>query len=269
MNSKASIERRFERLRPEQIRILREPFPLAFLPLGAIEWHGPQNPIGLDGLKAHGICLRVAERTGGLVFPPLYYGAPPTTRFTDGDDYHPAFAEAYGVPEENFLPERFAFPRPVEQWEVYTRLLDETLRMIARFGFEAIFALAGHYPMSELNHICQAFEREQGIPVLLTKESLIPGSGDHAGQWETSLMLGIEPDLVDEKAFPPAGQPNPPACGGKPVSEVTRELAESNLSATIEALIAEVSKLMDRRTECQCRVETYRELRLRSSRCRP
>ncbi|MBK8504013.1 MAG: creatininase family protein [Saprospiraceae bacterium] len=39
------------------------------MPLGAIEWHGLHLPIGLDSMTSHGICLRVADRVGGLVMP--------------------------------------------------------------------------------------------------------------------------------------------------------------------------------------------------------
>ena len=66
-------ERCMERLRPDQFRTLREETPLAYLPLGILEWHGPQNPLGLDGVKAHALCRRVADQVGGIVFPTLYY----------------------------------------------------------------------------------------------------------------------------------------------------------------------------------------------------
>src|SRR6185436_9843219 len=63
-----------ERMRPSRIVEARLKFPLAYLPLGAIEWHGVHNPIGLDGLKAHALCVRVAQAGGGVVFPTLWYG---------------------------------------------------------------------------------------------------------------------------------------------------------------------------------------------------
>ena len=76
MVQKEGIERQMERLRPDQFRKLRNQTPLAYLPLGILEWHGPHNPVGLDGVKAHAICRRVAERSGGVVFPTLYYAPP-------------------------------------------------------------------------------------------------------------------------------------------------------------------------------------------------
>jgi len=67
-------EVRYERLRPAQIVAAREACPVAYLPIGTIEWHGRHNPIGVDTLKAHQLAIRCAQVGGGLVFPPLYYG---------------------------------------------------------------------------------------------------------------------------------------------------------------------------------------------------
>ena len=67
----------FERMRPGQIRTCRKIADIAFLPLGALEWHGLQAPVGTDGLKSHDICCRAARRLGGgAVFPPVYHGLP-------------------------------------------------------------------------------------------------------------------------------------------------------------------------------------------------
>ena len=45
-------EVRYWLMRPEQvIRHCRER-PVAWIPLGILEWHGPHNPLGADGLQA-------------------------------------------------------------------------------------------------------------------------------------------------------------------------------------------------------------------------
>ena len=64
----------YERLRPAQIVARRTAYPVAYLPLGTIEWHGEHNPVGLDSLKMHALLVRCAREIGGLVFPPLHYG---------------------------------------------------------------------------------------------------------------------------------------------------------------------------------------------------
>jgi creatinine amidohydrolase len=65
---------RYERLRPAQIVARRQACPVAWVPIGTIEWHGEHNPVGLDTLKIHALLERCALEIGGLVLPPLYYG---------------------------------------------------------------------------------------------------------------------------------------------------------------------------------------------------
>ena len=67
-------DHRLERLLPFQIRERLAANPLVFIPLGTIEWHSEHLPVGLDALTAEGLCLRAADRAGGLVYPALHYG---------------------------------------------------------------------------------------------------------------------------------------------------------------------------------------------------
>ena len=48
-------EVQYERLRPAEIVARREACPVAYLPIGTIEWHGEHNPVGLDTLKIHAL----------------------------------------------------------------------------------------------------------------------------------------------------------------------------------------------------------------------
>src|SRR5436190_21426300 len=63
----APTERRYERLYGDELFARIREKPLAWLPLGILEHHGAHLPWGLDGLKAHAICLQLAERLGGVV----------------------------------------------------------------------------------------------------------------------------------------------------------------------------------------------------------
>ena len=245
----SSMECRIERLRPQQLQELRTKTPLAYLPLGILEWHGPQNPVGLDGVKAHALCLHAAQATGGGVFPTLYYGPPPATNYLDVDYFDPAISEAYGLPEENYSTNKFSFDSRVEQWHLFDRVLDQAMRQIARYGFEAILVLCGHYPLTQQQSLAISFERDFGIPVWMGHEgqNVEPPDGDHAAQWETSVTLAVEPDTVDVAAFPKAGEPNPPGVFGQPVSDVTLELAERNMRRAVDGLVSKAQELLDRR----------------------
>src|SRR5260370_37992881 len=59
---------------PHELSAAGAPCPVAYLPLGSLEFHAAHLPIGLDALSAHGICVRAASRAGGIVLPPLHYG---------------------------------------------------------------------------------------------------------------------------------------------------------------------------------------------------
>jgi hypothetical protein len=67
---------RMELMTPDELEQVLAQAPVAFVPLGTYEHHGWHLPIGLDGIKAHGLCWRVAQRTGGTVptLPTFFYG---------------------------------------------------------------------------------------------------------------------------------------------------------------------------------------------------
>src|SRR5262249_31715737 len=67
-------EARITHLLPHQFRERKNECPVAWIPLGTLEWHGRHLPLGVDGLIVEGLCLRAASEIGGVVFPPLYYG---------------------------------------------------------------------------------------------------------------------------------------------------------------------------------------------------
>ncbi len=65
-------ERRYEHLYGAELFDLIQERPLAWLPLGILEKHGWHLPWGLDGLKAHAVCLRLAKKFGGVVLPAIH-----------------------------------------------------------------------------------------------------------------------------------------------------------------------------------------------------
>ena len=63
-----------EFLSPAELDAAISAAPIAYLPLGTLEFHSAHLPIGVDALNAHGLCVRAAERTGGVVLPVVYQG---------------------------------------------------------------------------------------------------------------------------------------------------------------------------------------------------
>src|SRR5207249_10355229 len=66
-------EVRWERMFPDELEREFGECPLVYFPYGLCEPHGPQNALGLDALKAHGIACRAARAHGGIVAPPDYW----------------------------------------------------------------------------------------------------------------------------------------------------------------------------------------------------
>ena len=52
----------YEELLPEECVQRIQEMPVAYLPLGTLEWHGPHMPLGADGIQSKELFVRVAEK---------------------------------------------------------------------------------------------------------------------------------------------------------------------------------------------------------------
>ncbi len=111
--------KRFEELAGFEAAEVASKYPVAILPLGSLEFHGPHNPLGSDSIIVSGIAERVATRTKGLLMPPI--------TFTQCPAHTAHFAGTVSV-------------RP----EVMTMYFADVLRNILRLGFRRVFILNGH-----------------------------------------------------------------------------------------------------------------------------
>jgi len=168
-------EVRLERMRPEQIDAAKQRNPSIYVPFGSIEWHGYHNPVGLDGLKAHEQLVGLALRSGGVVYPPVYFGA---------GGGHTEWPCTYMVESE-----------PME------RLVYRLLQLFEGDGFRHCVLLSGHYPNRKayLDRAAALYAEAGGtMRVLALIEHEAPGvQGDHAALYETSSMLYLDPQTVD------------------------------------------------------------------------
>ncbi|MFX1327927.1 MAG: creatininase family protein [Promethearchaeota archaeon] len=64
----------YTELNPQEFeeRLLKA--PIAYLPLGTLEWHGRHMPLGADGLISSGFFIELAKKIGGIVLPMLFLG---------------------------------------------------------------------------------------------------------------------------------------------------------------------------------------------------
>lgn len=62
----------YEELFPDEFAERIKKMPVAFLPLGTLEWHGPHMPLGADGIQSKELFIELAGKMGGVVLPMLF-----------------------------------------------------------------------------------------------------------------------------------------------------------------------------------------------------
>jgi creatinine amidohydrolase len=244
-------EVRYQYLRPDQIVARRKECPVVYIPIGTLEWHGVHNPAGADTLQAEGLAIMCAQKGGGLVFPPLYYGESRLEALMEANAAdRDLIAQAMDLAPENFAPERQPFTA-TEQALNYQKLLLHMLAEAETLGFELGVLVAGHYPL--IDHARAAvvlfnqreFSKHRGMLAWAfvdyqLVEDLYDCAGDHAGGWETSHLLALHPDTVDLSLLPAKGDKLIGAGGRMAPQDSTAEFGREILEAAAEIAVREV-----------------------------
>jgi creatinine amidohydrolase/Fe(II)-dependent formamide hydrolase-like protein len=222
---------RAEDLTYAQIRRLDRARAIAFLPVSALEVHGPHLPIGMDWHMARWMSGETARR------------------FADG---HPQWtavvlpALAIGADE---LPLRGSMNTPA--WTLYRAVVAHG-RALAKAGYGFVVVTNGHggpRHAAALEAACRYVSRRWRIsmftPSIAVLHRIITGGrleltedllgrrlsdaerhglviGEHAGAWETSFMLAHDPSMVDP-VYTSLGPLAPPRW--KPLARVGDRLA--------------------------------------------
>src|SRR5690625_2427183 len=79
----------YSELIPDEFRKRIHDAPIAYLPLGTLEWHGEHMPLGSDGIQSQDFFEKLAKEVGGIVLPMLFLG--PDRMMMDGNE------ELYGM----------------------------------------------------------------------------------------------------------------------------------------------------------------------------
>lgn len=177
----------------EFIQALRE-FPVILLPLGAREQHGHHLPLGTDIYLTEYLSTKVAEETGALVAPAMPFGYSWVWRDTPGT-----------ITLQQHLMEE---------------IIKDVAKSVVRYGTKLLVLINGH----DANNASMKYAiRELADETKLTVLSLFyPKLSDalnaycesktwngmiHACEFETSLMLKANPELVQMdkavKEYPP------------------------------------------------------------------
>jgi creatinine amidohydrolase len=158
------------------------------LPIGILEKHGAHAPLGSDLVKVRELAARATKQEYAVVFPDYFYGQ---------------------IYEAKHQPGTFALPSRLV-WD----LLDATVEEIGRNGFKKIVIINGHGGNPNLlRYFAQAqLERRRSYAVYFFDPSPDPAhveklrqarksdpAGDqHGGENETSALLYLRPDLVQQ-----------------------------------------------------------------------
>lgn len=170
---------------PEFVDAVKKSSKVAIIPMGVLEKHGPQLPLGTDVYTARELSIRAAEKEYAVVFPWYYFGQ---------------------INEAKHQPGTLSYS-PKLLW----KMLQETLDEIHRNGFDKIILISGHGGNKAfLEYFCQsqlASEKEYTVywfqqkwdPEMMKKVEAITmhdPNEQHAGNRETSMVKAIVPDAV-------------------------------------------------------------------------
>jgi creatinine amidohydrolase len=169
---------------------LRSPFPVALLPIGSTEAHGPHLPLHTDAIIALEAVQRAArelQRRGimALVLPLLSYGV---------SDYASPFPGTITLEPETLV-----------------HLIRDICLSTVNQGFQTVCLCSSHLePMhfEALHKVARLVQEKTGMPTgipdnreaewasILTDE--FRKGARHAGSYETSLVMAAKPALVKE-----------------------------------------------------------------------
>lgn len=164
------------------------------VPFGSTEQHGRHLPLATDSLLGDYCGLAVAERLDAFVAPTVRIGC---------SEHHLAFAGSMSVSEATF-----------------EAVAKDVVDSLSRHGFERIILLPTHGGnFAPLARAAAAMTPPEGVKVVAVTDlmgftqrllglgvemGVTPGQGGaHAGEWETSMILALRPELVKaDKAVP-------------------------------------------------------------------
>jgi creatinine amidohydrolase len=208
----------YEELTPSEFRKRLKDAPVAYLPMGTLEWHGEHLPLGSDGIQSSEFFKLLATKAGGIVLPMLFLA--PDTMISSGEtDYYGSDFITAGQPGKYYYP-----PQQLDgsayrvDDNTFRLILEGILKQLKRAGFRIVVA-HGHGPSTAffIRHQEQ-WEKEFGLVLYHCWCWNIRGSYDkecddlsnqgygimvdHAAANETSLMMAFRPELVHMEYLP-------------------------------------------------------------------
>jgi len=218
-NAQGRIVADYGALIPEEFDLAVAEQAVVYLPMGSIEWHNNHLPFNTDSLIAEGLCRRLAAETGGLILPANPWATACT--FNKGGPY--PFDRAAGT-------------IALFDADLHHRLLSRIARGVTDNGFRRLVMMAGHVgrddreSMERVADEVNALGEAKAIFVYPYRHT----KGDHAGHFETLMLLGLDAEQVRAgKTYVPFAHGHPldgtetPEAGRQKIDQVVAALLES------------------------------------------
>jgi len=215
-NKSNPVKNSYPSLFPDEFDQVRERNSIAFLPLGALEYHGHHMVLGMDSLKAEKLCTLVATKVGGVVLPALNLGVDLFPNL-DTEEFPNKRYDCYHLPPE-----------------LYTNILARYYQNLQKIGFEKVFVMVGHYPNAE--YARSAAENLKLEVIVFNEAELADMDGDHAGKWETSIMMSLFPEYVDLSKMEGKDEPLLAIAGESPV-HASKRYGDKYVQIILERII--------------------------------
>ncbi|HEX5457349.1 MAG TPA: creatininase family protein [Candidatus Nitrosotalea sp.] len=151
--------------------------PIALIPVGSIEQHGPHLPVSTDSDIVSYIAKQVSEKNGFLLLPTLQYGV--------SFEHHPFFNLSISSP-------------------TLEKILIELCISLSKNHIDRVIILNGHHGnLDALKKLPDKVFKKTGIKQQIFVYSywhFMKREFDHAGFVETSIMLAISDKVMMNKA---------------------------------------------------------------------
>jgi creatinine amidohydrolase len=221
---------RYEEMLPHELDEAVAKFPVAYCAFGSLEWHGRHLALGNDTLKAYHLLLLTAQKYGGVVVPPTYWG---------------------------FLGKWHDWTMIDFGREIVDELYAKIFQGLVDVGFKVVIGVTGHDVQPQRDAIAKAVAKIQetgsatGLAMMegdlydLTDDRM-----DHAAHWETSLLMYLRPELVDmsriahEDLETDEGRKTAGIYGRDPRKFASRELGERIATGIVDAIGRKAQELV-------------------------
>ena len=234
----------YEELRPEELVQRVQEMPVAYLPLGTLEWHGPHMPLGADGIQSKELFVRVAEKVGGVVLPMLFMG--PDRIFNDGGKaFYGMDINTEGAMHTYYVQQLKGSAYWMEK-ELFKEYLRSIFAQLSRVGIRIVVG-HGHGPSTNaFQELKEEAEEKYGLRIMtawtFAKDERLKYQNDHAGANETSIVMAVRPELVDFGQVKDDESNLIGIAGRHPVKESSEAFGNEILEYTMETLIAGIEE---------------------------